>query len=133
MTITNQEISVIRKMLARTREKTDPLVVASNNPEAHPKAKELIAAQNVLRDCITVVVNDCMPIDELFCAELALRLASYAVSIVAVERQEAVAKVVANSFEKMHHDRMKKGIGVQSEWMTDGVRHPNMPTKGSTN
>lgn len=133
MAITKQEIAVLKKMFAKTRAKTDPLVVAKNNPNAPPYAKEMIGAQNVLRDCISVVFNECMPINEAFCAEMAIRLASYAISVVPAERQEAVAHVVAASLPGAHVDRMKQGVGIHSTWVTDGVEHTNVPEKGREN
>ena len=133
MAITNQEIAIIKKMFAKTRAITDPQVAARNVPGAHPLVRELMAAQNVLRDCITAVVNECMPIDESFCVELACRLASYTVSIIPVEKQMIAAKVVAENFERMHLERMRKGIGIPADWIVDGVEQKNMPTKGKTN
>jgi hypothetical protein len=134
MTITKQEIAMIRDMFARTRERTDTLVDAHNNPKAPPFAKKMVAAQNVLKDCITAVVNECVPIDEQFCGELAIRLASYAISIAPVERQEEIARLVAASLPAAHVDRMKRGVVIHSTWMEkDGVERRNMPEKGETN
>lgn len=133
MTITNQEIAVLRKMFAKTKAKTDPLVLAQRNPGAPPYAKNMIAAQNVLKDCITTIVNECMPIEDDFCGELAVRLASYAISIVPVERQQELSEIVAKSLPAAHLARMKAGVGISAQWVTDGVEHPNMPEKGRTN
>lgn len=130
--ITNQEIAVLKKMFRKMREKTDPMVVAKNEPAAPPKAMEIIAAQNVLRDCISVIFNECMPIDRTFIAEMALRLASYAVSVAPIEDQEGISAIVGASFQKMHHARMKAGIYIESKWVTDGVEHSNVPTKENT-
>jgi hypothetical protein len=133
MAITNQEIAVIKKMVAKTRAVTDPQVDARSVHGAHPQVKELMAAQNVLRDCITVVFNECMPIDRSFVLEMAMRLASYAVSVAPVEDQMILARGVTQLFEDFHLKRMQQGIGIPADWITDGVEHKNMPTKGNTN
>ncbi len=133
MAITNQEIAVLKKMVKKTRQKTDPLVIAKNHPGAHPKAQELIAAQNVLRDCISVVLNECMPIDDSFCAELAVRLASYAISVIPLQRQDQACRAVSEALHDAHFSRIRAGVSIPATWITDGVEHANVPEKKDVN
>lgn len=130
--ITTAEITVIQNMYRKTLADIAPRMEGVNTPGAHPKALEMMTAQNVLRDCMSVVMNECMPIDDSFCMEMAIRLASYAVSVMPMERQIEAMEIVAASLPGAHRVRMEKGVGIVAQWNTNGVDHDNMPTKGNT-
>lgn len=129
--ITEQEIRVIKKMLARTREKTDPL--AAKVGANHPDQKSAIAAQNVLRDCMTVIMNECAPFTDALPIDVAVRMASYAISVLPIEQQETALNSVLILLPEAHARRMRQGIHIDTDWVTDGVHHKNVPGKGDVN
>lgn len=131
--ITNQEIRVIQKMMKRTREKTDRIAEHKFGSEVTEEQKAAIAAQNVLRDCMTVIFNECTPYSEAFPIDLAVRLASYAISNLPVEKQDVAAHLVGKNLPVVHATRLKQGIFLQSTWETDGVQHKNVPGKEDIN
>jgi hypothetical protein len=133
MSITNQDRANIRRIFAKIREDTDRLTaakVSSSGVKSHPDIDKIIAAQNTLRKCMEVVFEECMPYDEIFCGEMAVRLATYAISAVPIERHGLVLNAVIEGLPAALARRVRDGIAIRTEWETDGVRHANIPRKG---
>lgn len=93
----------------------------------NPEVRNVQAAQNTLRTCIEAVLKDSAPYSDLTCGELAIRLASYCISAVPLERQDELLSHVIAVLPAAHSKRLAQGIIIQSEWETNGVRHENVP------
>ncbi|MGR9441646.1 hypothetical protein [Rhizobium leguminosarum] len=133
MKVTNQDRANIRRIYSKVREDTDRLTaakVSSSGVKTHPDIDKIIAAQNTLRKCMEVVFEECMPYDEIFCGEMAVRLATYAISAVPIERHGLVLNAVIEGLPAALARRVREGIAIRTEWETDGVRHANIPRKG---
>ncbi|NEI60958.1 hypothetical protein [Rhizobium leguminosarum] len=134
MIITNQDRAHIRRIFGKIRKETDRLTaekIRSTGTKTHPDIDKIIAAQNTLRRCIEVVFDECLPYDDVFCGELAIRLAAYAISAVPIERHGVVLHAVIEGLPAALSRRVREGVVIKTEWETDGVRHPNVPRKGN--
>lgn len=136
-TVTNQDINAVRRLYKRTKENTDRLLVekvkASGTPLAHQNMPEIIAAQNTLRTCMEIVFNECAPYDEWFCAELASRLAAYALSVIPIERQSHWVAIVQDGLPGALAGKLRDGAVIKAKWVTNGVEHQNVPEKAEVN
>lgn len=93
-----------------------------------PSMADLQYAQNVLRTCMEAVFQKMIPYDERVCAEMAVRLASYAISAAPMEDHEALVALVVQGLPSAHAQRMAKGIRISTEWqMANGSTQPNFP------
>lgn len=131
--ITNQDRANIRRIFEKTRNDIAPLVAGKArelNLKSDPQLLNLMVAQNTLRCCMEVVLAECMPYDELFCAELAVRLAAYSISATPIERHEYLTKAVQNAIPNALANKIREGAVIKSTWLTDGIEHPNIPDKG---
>jgi hypothetical protein len=133
MSITNQDRAHIRRIFGKIRAETDRLTaekIRTTGTKTHPDIDKIIAAQNTLRRCIEVVFDECLPYDDVFCGELAIRLAAYAISAVPIERHGTVLQAVVEALPAALARRVREGVVIKTQWVTDGVRHPNIPRKG---
>lgn len=106
----------------------EPMLAARPEPEfGNAEVRYIQAAQNALRTCIEATLKQAGPYTDLTCIELAIRLASYAVSALPVERQHAALDMVIATLPAAHKARLEKGVVIKTEWMTDGVAHANIP------
>ena len=125
--ITPEEISVIQGMTARYKADINALIERKPGPQA---SVEMLAAQNAIRDCMKAVLNECVPIDVQFCGELAIRLASYAISVAPIEDQDNLVALVVMHLRDTHRDRLRAGVVIKSDWeILSGMRR-NIPDKG---
>lgn len=133
MTVTNQDRANIRRLFLKIRQDTDRLVaekVARTGTKTHVDIDKIIAAQNALRTCMEVVFNECLPYDDVFCGEMAVRLAAYAISAVPIERHQVLLEAVVEGLPAALARRVREGSVIRTQWQTDGVLHPNIPHKG---
>ena len=133
MKVTNQDRANIRRIFAKIREDTDRLTaekISATGTKTHPDIDKIIAAQNTLRRCIEVVFEECLPYDDVFCGEMAIRLAAYAISAVPIERHQLLLEAVVEGLPAALARRVREGAVIRTEWQTDGVNHPNIPRKG---
>ncbi|AID18373.1 hypothetical protein PPF1_60 [Rhizobium phage vB_RleM_PPF1] len=133
MKVTNQDRANIRRIFAKIREDTDRLTaekVRSTGTKTHPDIDKIIAAQNTLRCCMEVVFDECLPYDDVFCGELAIRLAAYAISAVPIERHQVLLDAAVEGLPAALARRVRERVVIKTTWETDGVRHPNIPRKG---
>ncbi|CCF19083.1 protein of unknown function [Pseudorhizobium banfieldiae] len=126
--ITNQDRAAIRKIFRKTKEETDRIIRQRGQPSVE-QMPNIIASQNALRSCIEVIINECAPVDELYFGELAIRMASYFVSGVPVERQVDLLTAVIEGLPPAHARRLREGVVIKTGWVTDGVNHPNIPAE----
>lgn len=79
-------------------------------------AVSLNVTQNVIRECMTVAMNEAMPQQHLFFGELAIRLACYAITCLPADDQEVMALAVSKGImEKLGH-MQSEGIVIDAEW-----------------
>ncbi|MBB4859676.1 hypothetical protein HNO88_003005 [Novosphingobium chloroacetimidivorans] len=96
-----------------------------------PEMRAVNVAQNVLRDAVTVVMNEMIPYTHTTVLELAFRLASYALSAAPLEDQDEIVAAFVSNFADVHLQRTSQGQVITSEWrMHDGREMPNFPKEG---
>ena len=100
-------------------------------PQLAPLGKDLgnlNVAQNVMRDCLTAVLEEMAPYGHQSAIDIARRLASYALSTVPMEDQDEVVSAFLAGFADFHMMRTAQGAVIRSEWMMpDGDSVPNFP------
>ena len=85
-------------------------------------------AQNVLRDCLTAVLDMMGAYGHVTAISLAKRVASYALSTVPMEDQDEVVSAFLAGFADFHMMRTAQGAIITTEWqMHDGRRQTNFP------
>lgn len=81
--------------------------------------KKAILAQNVLRTCMEAVIKDLIPFHSTFLMDLALRLASYAVSAAPLDQQDNMITQVILNLPTAHAARIRQGVMILTEWKPD--------------
>ncbi|MED5545747.1 MAG: hypothetical protein VYD90_10900 [Pseudomonadota bacterium] len=90
--------------------------------------RNINVAQNVLRDVLTAILDEMTPYTHVTSVELSRRLASYALSSVPIEDQDAVVAKHIAGFADFHMLRTSGGTIINSVWrMDDGREQPNYP------
>ncbi|RVD14241.1 MAG: hypothetical protein EOS73_16185 [Mesorhizobium sp.] len=132
MPVTKQDRANIRRIFDKVRHDIQPALDARERKDGgfqDPQIPNLMVAQNTLRACMEVVLNECLPYDDFFCGELAVRLAAYAISAVPIERHDALLQAVQTALPATLANKLREGAVIKSTWLTDGVEHPNIPDK----
>lgn len=125
---TRDLIKAVKADLRATKEALAPSLAAHPAPEMqNPEVRFVQAAQNTLRTCMEATLQEAGPYTDVTCIELAVRLASYAISAIPLERQDEALGAVIASLPAAHSSRLAKGVIIQTEWETHGLRHPNVP------
>lgn len=110
----------------------DKLVADGNLLYDNPEVRNIQVAQNTLRTCMEATLQKMMPYTHLTAIELAIRLASYALSTVPLEDQDAVKAQFMESFIDAHDMRMARNVRIDTQWrMEDGRDVPNFPDDGT--
>ena len=121
-------IRAVSASLDANRQAIEPMLAQRPEPEFRdPEIRFVQAAQNTLRTCLEATLEAAIPYSRLTCVELAVRLASYAISALPLEEQAQAIQAVVGTLPTAHRQRIARGVSIQAEWQTDGVRHPNMP------
>lgn len=121
-------IRAVKADLARTQAELAPVLANHPNPAFQvPEAQFIQAAQNTLRTCMEATLQAAGDYSDRTCIELAIRLASYAISALPLECQDEALDAVVRSLPAAHSLRLANGIIIQTVWETHGVRHPNVP------
>jgi hypothetical protein len=97
------------------------------DPAQAREAALINTAQNVLRTALEATFSKLVPYPERLPLELAVRLASYSISVLPVEVQEQATAAFLAAFPSAHRRRLAEGIRIDSEWMTEGRARPNFP------
>lgn len=98
------------------------------DPDYNYRMLRINAAQNALRTCLESALNRMLPYDGELLVELAIRLASYAISAAPMEDQDYHVAQFMGTFADAHLRRIAEGKVIQSEWqMKDGRSQPNFP------
>ncbi|GGB21299.1 hypothetical protein GCM10011380_08580 [Sphingomonas metalli] len=93
------------------------------NGEAHisqepTDRQKALVAQGVLSTCMQAVTTDAMPFGTAFPIELAVRLASYGISLLPADQQDAGIREVLEQLPEAHRRRMAQGVCIKAEWGT---------------
>lgn len=121
-------IKAVKVSLREGRKVLEPVMAARPEPEFQdPEIRFVQVAQNTLRTCLEATLQAAMPYSETTPIQLAIRLASYAISALPLEQQDAALRTVIDSLPNAHSVRLARGIIIQTEWETHGHRHPNVP------
>ena len=103
----------------------------ADRPEPEFRNREIAnmqVAQNVLRTCMEAVLQKLIPYSHTTCGDLAIRLASYAMSAAPMEDQEMILAMVLDALPAAHRKRMASGIRISTSWqMRTGDEQPNFP------
>jgi hypothetical protein len=76
----------------------------------------VLIAQNTIRPCLEATLKELTPFGVLLLGELAIRLASYAISAAPADIQGDLLQAVMNGLPDAHALRMSKGIALRSVW-----------------
>lgn len=89
---------------------------------AEPGNQELLkvlTAQNVMREALEACLAKMTPFSDLTPQELAIRLASYALSALPIDQQEMAVFSFCTLFPTAHQKRIAQGVMLQTEWKAD--------------
>ena len=122
--------AAIRKIFRKAKVTLAPLVAAEAERvnHHHPDTLNIMAAQNALRACMEVVLNECLPYDRRFLGEIGVRLAAYAVTAAPIQDHEALIAAIADALPGAVAEKVRQGAVIRSDWLQDGVVRPNIPT-----
>lgn len=99
-------------------------------PEAafrDPEVRNVQVTQNVMRLCLEAVFQRLHPFTVATPVELAVRLASYAISALPIEEQELALDNVVGTLPEAHAQRIRQGIALETTWVVDGEERANRP------
>lgn len=77
-----------------------------------------VISENVIRRAIEACVNGSAGFGPNYCAELAARLASYAISIAPDSHHASMIAAVRDALPGCHAERMRLGVRIEAEWDT---------------
>lgn len=127
-------IREVKRKFRRVKAELEPrlLAEAKEPGKAHLEMEDMrnvLVAQNVLRPCLEATLDAMMPVSHLTCLELAIRLASYAISVAPMEDQDKMVELVIAGLPNAHTQRLAQGVVIRTEWKDgeDGPLKPNFP------
>lgn len=124
-------IREVRREFKRCKAELEPQMLGRVDDEpvmANEEMRNIIVAQNVLRPCMEATLEALLPYSHLTSLELAIRLASYALSTAPLEDQDKLVAMFLQVFAESHALRTARGIVIGTEWRVgDGPPVPNMP------
>ncbi len=111
----------IRAEYQRTKTDIDKKGVATGEPHL-----KLMAAQNTMRVALETVYEEMMPISNAMVIQMAMALASYALSLSPLEEQEILVARMMEHFADYHQLRTARGTVIKANWQRpDGSVYPN--------
>lgn len=123
----------VHREFRRVKAKLEPdLVAQASEPGkghlANEEFRNIMVAQNVLRPCLEAVFDDLVPFSHLTCMELAIRLASYAISTAPMADQDKLVELVLAGLPNAHSLRLSLGVVIRTGWRDgDEEEKPNFP------
>lgn len=121
-------IKAVRTDLRKGKSDVDRLLAGRTEPEFQdPDVRFAQAAQNTLRTCLEATFDEAGGFSGGLCVELAIRLASYAISALPLEEQHNALELVLRSLPSAHKARLSKGVVIRVDWMKNGQVSPNLP------
>lgn len=130
MPTTKAEHTAFAKTFQKIRRDIAPLVKAeADRLNFHrPDTLNLMAAQNTGRFALEVILNECLPYDRHFLAEIGVRLAAYAVTAAPIQDHDALIASIQNALPRAVSEKVAQGAVIRSTWEQDGVERPNIPS-----
>lgn len=130
MPINNADRTAIRKIFRKIQRDVAPLVEAEANrlDHHHPDTLKTMVAQNALRMCMETVLNECLPYDAHFLAEMAVRLAAYAITAAPIQGHDELVRAVVEALPNAVAEKVRQGATIGTVWEQDGVERSNIPT-----
>lgn len=130
MPITNDDRRAIRKIFRKIERDIAPLVQAEAERLNHhsPDTMKTMTAQNAARCCIEVILNECLPYDAHFLAELGVRMAAYLVTAAPIQNHAELIVAIQEALPRAVAEKVAKGATIRTVWEQDGVERPNIPS-----
>ena len=130
MPINNADRAAIRKIFRKVHRDVAPLVEAEANRlnHHHPDTLKTMVAQNTLRMCMETVLGECLPYDAHFLAEIAVRLAAYAITAAPIQGHDKLVCAVADALPHAVQQKVSAGATIGTVWEQDGVERSNIPS-----
>jgi hypothetical protein len=124
-------VRATKKMFAHVRKEMEPNLLIRPEPQWQQESyRNLQYAQNVIRTCMEASLQEMLPYTHEVSVELAIRLASYSLSIVPMEDQDYVMALFMKNFSYAHERRMDQGLRIETQWADDnGAVQPNFPNE----
>lgn len=121
-------VRAVKRDIARIRREIEPRLAGRLEPEfADPEIRFIQAAQNTLRTRLEATLQEAGQFSTVTPVELAIRLASYAISVLPLEEQDHALAMVTATLPLAHSKRLANGVIIQADWQTNGLRHTNVP------
>lgn len=131
--ITNQDRSAVRRIFAKVADELRPTVEAKARElgtSLDERMVKVMVAQNTLRICLEVALDECIPYDVAFLGELGVRLAAYSLSAAPVEDHASLVAQVAAALPATLEAKVLAGAVIRAEWDRGGTVGLNIPRKG---
>ncbi|WP_192252063.1 hypothetical protein [Mesorhizobium silamurunense] len=132
MTITNQQRRILKQMLEKEREGIER-GYRQGDAEIPESVIKAIVAQNFVRNSLEVSVEELLPFEMRFIAELAIRVASLVISAAPIEKQDELIALLLHNLRQVHHQRVAAGEVIKLRWEVDGHMQPNVATGNEVN
>ena len=119
-------IREVHREFRRLKAEAEPeLLAQAQQPDkrhlVNEEMRNLIVAERVLRPCLEAVLDDLLPYSHLTAMELAIRLASLALSTGPLADQGKLVDLFLQGFPNAHDVRLAIGQVVATEWQTDAA------------
>lgn len=126
-------IKAVKAEYQRNTQELAPRFAAHPHPRmADPQVQAAVIAQNTLRTCLEATLQAVGPYTPELLADLALRLASYAISAAPIEDHDLLVSHVVRNLADAHMARVDQGVVIRADWeMVDGRQVPNVPPAGA--
>lgn len=121
-------VRAVRAEFERVLDDIGPIMDRRPEPQFRdPEVRNVQAAQNALRTCLEAIYERMLPYGFTTPIELAIRLASYALSVLPAEHQNEALETFIRSFPTAHRRRIREGTRLEAGWITEGRERSNFP------
>ena len=124
-------IKAVGAYFRSTKRQIEPSLLQATERDptyGNPEIRNIQVAQNVLRTCMEATLSEMLPYSDVTPMELAIRLASYAISVLPIDRQADALQAVIATLPAAHKKRVAGGIIIKTEWGTSpDAAEPNAP------
>jgi len=123
-------IKAVGAYFRSTKRQIEPSLIQAAAREplyGKPELRNIQVAQNVLRTCMEATFSQMLPYSDITPIELSIRLASYAISVLPIERQGAAIEAMIATLPAAHRKRVSAGIIIKTEWGSADASTPNVP------
>jgi len=79
-------------------------------------ALKLVVTQNLLRECMEVVIGESLPVGREFFIEIGTRLAAYCLTALPADEQEIGAVAIRTGLLNKLADMQAQGLVIKTEW-----------------